>query len=104
MLFRSLYYLGIRACLETMYEGGHLTLTLEGRDGLMITYFTVKPVSSEMPNLAISLKGVSEWPIFMKILQQMKSRVDFDPVQNAILLYLKFPNTESVQDTVAESS
>lgn len=101
---QMLYYLGIRACLDTMDEGGHLTLTLEGRDELLITYFTVKPVSSEMPNLAISLKGVSEWPIFMKILQQMKSRVDFDPVQNAILLYLKFPNTESVQDTVAESS
>ena len=101
---QMLYYLGIRACLDTMDEGGHLTLTLEGRDELLITYFTVKPVSSEMPNLAISLKGASEWPIFMKIVQQMKSRVDFDPVQNAILLYLKFPNTESVQDTVAESS
>ena len=98
------YYLGIRASLDTMDEGGHLTLTLEGMDELLITYFTVKPVSSEMPNLAISLKGASEWPIFMKILQQMKSRVDFDLVQNAILLYLKFPNTELVQDTVAESS
>jgi hypothetical protein len=87
-----------------MDEGGHLTLSLEGRDEQLITYFTVKPGSSEIPNLGTSLKGVSEWPIFMKILQQMKSRVDFDPVQNAILLYLKFPNKESVQDTVAESS
>ena len=99
-----LYYLGIRACLETMIEGGRLTLCLEGGDEQLITYFTVKPGSSETPNLGNSVKGVSGWPVFLKILQQMKSRVDFDAVQNTMLVFLKFPHTEPVQDTAAVSS